>query len=90
MAGPSVQPAWAPDRRHVLVHDWQNQLVAIVDVATGTLANVADDHPTGITGYTGPGSDRIARVGGSDDADGVAIVDLDLHQLARSVPRIAR
>ena len=86
MAGPSVQPEWSPDRRHVLLYDWRNQLVAIVDVATGTLANVADDYSTGITGYTwGPGSDRIARVGGSDDADGVAIVDLDLHQLARFV-----
>jgi len=84
MAGPSVQPEWSPDRRHVLLYDWRNQLVAIVDVAAGTLAKVADDDPTGITGYTwGPGSDRIARVGGSDDADGVVIADLGLHRLAR-------
>ena len=90
MSGPSIQPAWSPDRRHVLLYDWNNQLVAIVDVATGTLAKPIGDDPTGITGYTwGPGSDRIARVAGGD-ADGVDIVDLDLHRLARfEVPRDA-
>ena len=90
MAGPSDRPAWSPDRRHVLLYDWDNKLVAIVDVPTATLTKVAGGDPTGITGYTwGPGSDRIARVSGGD-ADGVSIVDLTLHELARfEVPVLA-
>ena len=86
MAGPSIPPTWSPDRKRVLLYDWNNQLVAIADVAAGTLVPVVGADPAGITGYAwGPGSDRIARVGGSDDADGVEIVDLSLHQLARFV-----
>src|SRR6185369_15468095 len=50
MSGPSDPPAWSPDRRHVLLYDWRNQLVAIVDVPTGTLTMPAGDDPTGITG----------------------------------------
>jgi len=83
MAGPPTQPAWSPDRRHVLLYDWNNGLVAIVDVATGSLATPAGDDPSGITGYAwSPQSDRIARASGGA-ADGVSIDDLTLHQLAR-------
>lgn len=83
MSTPSVQPAWSPDRRHVLLYDWNNGLVAIVDISTGTLAKPAGYDPTGITGYTwAPGSDRIARVSG-DAADGVSVDDLTGHLLAR-------
>jgi Tol biopolymer transport system component len=90
MTGPSDRPAWSPDRRRVLLYDWNNQLVAIVDVPTATVTTVAGADPTGITGYTwGPGSDRIARVSGGA-ADGVSIVDLTLHELARfDVPVLA-